>query len=78
MRTRFCETIFWGKDSQNLGYRFLKFGGISLLGFRAQEGSGKECARGVLGWKILNANDYYESLVKIFLYILLTYIPPTK
>jgi hypothetical protein len=24
MRTRFCETIFWGKDSQNLGYYFQK------------------------------------------------------
>jgi hypothetical protein len=44
MRTRFCETIFWGKDSQNRDYCFLNSAGI--LDFaRAEEGSGEESAR---------------------------------
>ena len=39
--TRFCETIFWEKDSQNLGYCFLKFGGILFLVSARRRGLGR-------------------------------------
>ncbi len=49
MRTRFCETIFWGKDFAKSRLILFEIRRGFVLGFRAQEGSGEECARSFFG-----------------------------
>ena len=46
MRTRFCETVFWEKDSQKPRLIFFKFGGNWGWGATRRKGLGGN-ARGI-------------------------------